>query len=89
MCDEYVSNDSENKQIIRMRQILQSRIKSEADPLSLGDDNAVDFNNSQISNHSNSVIDDDQVSWKSGNSDSLGKETQENVRSLRPRSRKR
>lgn len=72
-----------------MRQILQSQIKSETDPLSLGDDNAVDFNNSTMSNNSNSVIDDDQVSWKSGNSDSLGKETQENVRSLRPRSRKR
>lgn len=89
MCDDFVSNDSENKQINRMRQILQSQIKSETDPLSLGDDNAVDFNNSTMSNNSNSVIDDDQVSWKSGNSDSLGKETQENVRSLRPRSRKR
>lgn len=85
MCDEYVNNDAENKQISRIRQILRSRNESESDPLSLGDDNAVEFNNSSMS----SSIDDDQVSWKSGNSDSLGKETQENSRSLRPRSRKR
>ncbi|KAL0271487.1 UNVERIFIED_CONTAM: hypothetical protein PYX00_008567 [Menopon gallinae] len=85
-CDEFVNNDVDDKQISKVRQILQSRLKSDSDPLSMGDDNAVDFNNTSISN---SVIDDDQASWKSGNSDSLGKETQENVRSLRPRSRKR
>lgn len=86
VCDEYVNNASENKEIIRVRQILRNRNESETDPLVLGDDNAVDFNSSSMSN---SLLDDDQVSWKSGNSDSLGKETQENSRSLRPRSRKR
>lgn len=86
LCDDYVNNDDDSKQINTIRQILQSRNESESDPLSLGNDNVMDFNNSSMSN---STLDDDQVSWKSGNSDSLGKETQENSRSLRPRSRKR
>ncbi|PSN54291.1 Ubiquitin carboxyl-terminal hydrolase 3 [Blattella germanica] len=73
-CDEYVSNDTQCGVLERVRQSWYRTVDNKFGT------NATDDNNCPM------AVDDDQSSWKS---DSLTKEIQENVRTLRPRSRKR